>query len=299
MKAAPFSYVRPDSLDEALSLLERLGADCRLLAGGMSLVPMMAMRIARPSFLVDVNRLADLKQRSAAPGFVRVGATMRQRDAECDVPLRECVPLMAKALQHVGHAQTRNRGTIGGSIAHADPSAELPLVALVLGATMEVARRGQPTRRIAASDFFVDIMTTTLGESDCLVGIEWPVWEGAGVGTAFEETSVRHGDFAIAAAAAQLQLDSSGRCTRATFGLGGVAGTPLVFPALAAELCGHRIDERLARAVAQEAARRTSPVADLHADERFRKHLAGALLERALLRSAAEAAKAEAAALAP
>jgi len=290
MKAAPFDYVRPDSLDHALSLLESHGPACKLIAGGMSLVPMMAMRIARPSILVDINRLPELKIRDQTDDFIRLGAATRQREAENDPDLRERVPLMAKALRWVGHLQTRNRGTVGGSLVHADPSAELPLAALVLGATMEIAGHRLGRRRLPAPEFFVDIMTTAVAETECLAAVEWPVWHGPRIGTAFEELSTRPGDFAMASAAVQLQLDSAGQCTRAAFGVGGVAGTPLEFPDLARQLIGYRIDEHVAREVAQSAAARTAPSTDVHADARYRRHLSSVLLERAILGAAAAAA---------
>lgn len=290
MKAAPFDYVRADSLDHALSLLESHGPACKLIAGGMSLVPMMAMRIARPSILVDINRLAELKTRDQTDDFVRIGAATRQSDAENDPDLLERVPLVAKALRWVGHLQTRNRGTVGGSLVHADPSAELPLTALVLGATMEIASHLRGRHRLSATEFFVDIMTTAVAETECLTAIEWPVWHGRRIGTAFEELSTRHGDFAMASAAAQLQVDSAGQCTRAAFGVGGVANTPLAFPDLARQVIGYRIDEGVAREVSQLAAARTAPSADVHADARFRRHLSSVLLERAILGAAAAAA---------
>ncbi len=289
MKAAPFAYVRPDSLDHALSLLENFGPECKLIAGGMSLVPMMAMRIARPSILVDINRLPELKTCDQTDDFIRVGAATRQCEAEHDPNLRERVPLVAKALGWVGHLQTRNRGTIGGSLAHADPSAELPLAALALGATMEISSHRCGRRRLAASEFFVDIMTTAVAETECLTAVEWPVWQGRRIGAAFEELSTRHGDFAMASAAAQLQLDSAGLCTRAAFGLGGVAGTPLEFPDLARQVIGYRIDERVAREVSQSASARTTPSTDVHADARYRRHLSSVLLERAILSAAVAA----------
>lgn len=290
MKAAPFAYVRPDSLDHALSLLENHGPECKLIAGGMSLVPMMAMRIARPSILVDINRLPELKARDQTDDFIRVGATTRQCEAENDPDLRERVPLMAKALRWVGHLQTRNRGTVGGSLVHADPSAELPLAALVLGANMEIAGHRLGRRRLPAPEFFVDIMTTAVAETECLTAVEWPVWHGPRIGTAFEELSTRHGDFAMASAAVQLQLDSAGQCTRAAFGVGGVASTPLDFPDLARQMIGYRIDEGVAREVSELAAARTAPSTDVHADARYRRHLCSVLLERAILSAASAAA---------
>jgi aerobic carbon-monoxide dehydrogenase medium subunit len=286
MKAAPFEYVRADSVDHALALLDQHGGEAKLIAGGQSLVPMMAMRLARPSVLVDINRLAALKQVEPNAGAVRMGAATRQRDVEHDLALHEALPLVRDALHWVGHIQTRNRGTVGGSLVHADPSAELPLAAAVLGATMSLRSAAGGEREVPASDFFLGPMFTAVADTECLVAIDWPVWSGARVVCAFDETAQRHGDFAMASAACQLQLDEDGVCRRAAFGLGGVDGTPLAFPALANELVGLRIDEQLCADVAQAAAKLTAPGADLHADATYRRHLAALMLKRALMRAA-------------
>jgi CO/xanthine dehydrogenase FAD-binding subunit len=288
VKAAPFAFVRAESLDHALEQLARHGGDAKPIAGGQSLVPMMAMRLARPAVLVDINRLPELKPLRIGPRHAAMGATTRQRDAEEDAALRRAVPLLGEALRWVGHAQTRNRGTVGGSLAHADPSAELPLAAAVLGAALVLRSRAGGERRVAAADFFVGPMLTAAGETECLTAVEWPVWEGPGVSCAFEETAMRHGDFAMASAACQLQLDAAGVCRRAAVGLGGVAGTPLALPDLAAEIVGRRVEPRLARDLAEAAAERSEPGSDTHADAEYRRHLAAVLLRRALLGAAAK-----------
>jgi carbon-monoxide dehydrogenase medium subunit/2-furoyl-CoA dehydrogenase FAD binding subunit len=289
MKAAPFLYVRADSVDHALEVLSQHGPDAKPLAGGQSLVPMMAMRLARPAVLVDINRLAELKQVRAHGDAVTMGAATRQCDVEHDTALHRSLPLVRDALHWVGHQQTRNRGTVGGSMVHADPSAELPLAAVILDATLTLQSRADGERSVQAPDFFMGPMFTATSEDECLVRIDWPVWRGAGIATAFEETAMRHGDFAMASAACQLQLDEDGVCRRAAFGLGGVDGTPLAFPGLAAQLLGRRIDEAAARAVADAAVERTQPGADLHADADYRRHLARVLLARVLQRAAAAA----------
>ncbi|MDQ8031438.1 MAG: FAD binding domain-containing protein [Bordetella sp.] len=287
MKAAPFDYIRAEGLSHALALLARHGADCKPIAGGQSLVPMMAMRLARPAVLVDINRLAELKQVTIAADAVHMGAATRQRDVEDDTALHAALPLVRDALRWVGHVQTRNRGTVGGSLVHADPSAELPLAAAVLGATMHLRSEAEGARAVAAQDFFQGPMFTAVGETECLVGIDWPVWPGGGVRTGFEETAMRHGDFAMASAACQLQMGPDGICRRAAIGMGGVDGTPLAFPALAERLVGQRIGAALARDVAQACAERTEPGADLFADAAYRRHLAAVLMARVLLRAAA------------
>ncbi|HYZ30977.1 MAG TPA: FAD binding domain-containing protein [Crenalkalicoccus sp.] len=286
MKAAPFTFVRAENLDHALDQLAHHGGDCKPIAGGQSLVPMMAMRLARPAVVLDINRLAELKGLAIGAEGVRMGATTRQREVEADTALHRAVPLLPEALRWVGHVQTRNRGTVGGSLVHADPSAELPLAAVILDATLVLRSRTTGERRVPAGDFFVAPMFTAAAEDECLTVIEWPVWQGPGVAVAFEETAIRHGDFAMASAACQLQLDGAGLCRRAAIGLGGVAGTPLAFPDLAAGLVGRRVEPRLARDVAEAAAERAEPGSDIHADAEYRRHLAAVLLRRALLRAA-------------
>lgn len=289
MKAAPFDYVRADSIEQALDLLEQQGGEAKLLAGGQSLVPMMAMRLARPAVLVDINRITELKTIATAPQAVTLGAGVRQRDVEDSAELSALLPLVRKALRWVGHQQTRNRGTVGGSLAHADPSAELPLAALVLGATLHLQSQNEGTRTVEAQDFFLGPMVTALSETECLVTIDWPVWSGTRHAAAFEETAIRHGDFAMASAACQVQLDDAGLVRRASLGLGGVSGAPLVFPALAQQLLGQRLTPALAQEVAQAAARECDPGSDMHASAEFRRHLAAVLLARALQQAAAQA----------
>jgi carbon-monoxide dehydrogenase medium subunit/2-furoyl-CoA dehydrogenase FAD binding subunit len=288
MKAAPFDYVRAESEAHALEVLEQHGTDVKLVAGGQSLVPMMAMRLARPAMLLDINRLATLKGVEEVSDAVRIRACTRQRDVEHDEMLRSRLSLVAQALAWVGHIQTRNRGTVGGSLVHADPSAELPLAAVVLTAKLHL-RSQSGVRILNAEEFFQGPMFTATGETECLVAIDWPVWKGAYVGSAFDETSIRHGDFAMASAACQLQLDESGVCQKAAFGSGGVDGTPLAFPELASQLVGHRVTPQAAREIACSASTRCEPGDDIHATAAFRRHLAAVLGERVLLKAAEHA----------
>ena len=285
MKAAPFEYVRAESLEHALDCLNQHGMDAKAIAGGQSLVPMMAMRLARPTVLLDIYRLPELRQVGIDAGCVRMGATTRQRVVEHDAALHAALPLVRDALRWVGHIQTRNRGTVGGSLVHADPSAELPLAATVLNATLRLQSQVDGERRVPAQEFFLGPMFTATGETECLAEIEWPVWPGRVV-TAFEETAMRHGDFAMASAACQLELDADGICRRAAFGAGGVDGTPRAFPQLAQQLVGHRIDAASAREVAHAAMQETEPGSDLHADAEYRRHLGVVMLSRVLLQAA-------------
>jgi len=290
VKAAAFDYVRADSLAQALDYLARFGGDARLIAGGQSLVPMMAMRLARPEWLVDIDRLASLKSVAIEGERVRMGAGVRQKTVEHSTELQAALPLLRKALRWVGHEQTRNRGTVGGSLAYADPSAELPLACLVLGGVLYLESQGLGARSVLAADFFLGPMFTAIAEDECLSAIGWPVWQGGRVGASFEETAIRHGDFAMASAACQLQLDAQGAVSVIGMGLGGVGGTPLAFPALAAKVIGQRMTPALARDVAQAAAAKCEPGNDMHAQAPYRRHLAAALLERVLLAAAADAA---------
>ena len=299
MKAAPFEYARPATLAEACSLLAAHGPDAKLIAGGQSLVPMMAMRLARPAWLIDISRLAEL-QRIAVPaglpadrdGVFAVGAGVRQCVMERDPLARASLPLLARALRWVGHVQTRNRGTIGGSIVHGDVSAEIALVACVLDATLELRDTAGVTE-VPAREFFLAPMITSIAPEQCLSEIRFPVWRSLGGeavrGCAFEEVSVRHGDFALVSACAQVVLDADGRCLRAELGIGGAAPVPLALPEIGAQLAGNRLDEQAISAAAEAAADLTDPEGDLHATADYRRHLARVLVERVLRAAKADA----------
>jgi len=241
----------------------------------------MAMRLVRPAFLVDINEIAALKFVTIDGDGARTGACTRQVTIERDDALAAKVPLLRQALAWVGHVQTRNRGTVGGSLAHADPSAELPLVAQMLGAKMQL-RSAKGSRTLEAEKFFAGPMTTSTRPDECLEEIRWPVWSEKRVGSAFTEIAIRHGDFAMVAAAAQVELGAGGRCTRAAFGLGGVGGTPLAFPKIAVRLVGTKLDDDAIDSAAVDAARETDPGSDLHATKEYRRHLARVLAARAL-----------------
>lgn len=281
MKAAPFEYVRAGSIDEACELLQQSGDDAKLIAGGQSLVPMMAMRLTRPRRLVDINEIPALRFVTSEPGVVRIGACTTQRTIERDPALVARVPMLGHALKWVGHVQTRNRGTVGGSLVHADPAAELPLAAQVLGAQM-VLRSATGTRSVAAADFFNGPLTTATGPHECLEEIHWPVWSSLRVGSAFIEVSRRHGDFAIIAAAAQVEIDTDGKCVRAAFGLGGGGFMPLAFPHFAERLIGTRLEDAVLKSAVHDAAVELDPGSDLHASADYRRHLAAVLALRSL-----------------
>src|SRR3981189_3024706 len=200
--------------------------DARLIAGGQTLVPMLAMRLARPAKLIDILRLPELAGIREEAGAVIVGATTRQAQAERDPVIPAPRPLLARVLPWVGHPPTRNRGTVGGSIANADPSAEIPLVAVTLGADIMLATTDGPTS-MPADDFFIGPMLTTIGQGECVSAIRFPVWPHQRIGVGFFEISARRSDFAFVAAAAQVALDDAGRCLEVALGVGGVGDRPL------------------------------------------------------------------------
>jgi len=290
LKSPPFEYARAGSIEEACDLLARHGDDAKVIAGGQSLVPMMAFRLLRPGWLIDINGIATLNFTAIETDAARMGACTRQCDIQRDGALAAAVPLLRQALAYVGHVQTRNRGTAGGSLVHADPSAELPLIAQVLEARM-VTRSKSGARTLPAASFFEGAMTTAVRHDECLTEIQWPVWRERKTGSAFTEISRRHGDFAIVAAVAQVAVDDDGKCTRAAFGVGGAAATPAAFPGLAKRLVGTRLDKAAIRDVAHNAAAALEPGGDIHASADYRRHLAGVLAAR-VLQSAYDAARA-------
>jgi CO/xanthine dehydrogenase FAD-binding subunit len=278
MKPAPFDYVRPGTLADACELLAA-DEDARVIAGGQTLVPMLAMRLARPTRLIDVLRLPELSGIREDNGSIVVGATTRQALALNSPLIRTSVPLLALALPWVGHPPTRNRGTVGGSIANADPSAEIPLVAVALGAEIEAVNPDGPVST-PADDFFIGPMLTTIGIGECVSGIRFPVWTHRRIGVGFHEISARRSDFAFVSAAAQIAIDEEGRCLEAALGVGGVGDRPLKLDI--SSLIGTRLDAKsLAQSVAAAAAN-LDAIDDLHATAEYRRRVAVTLCTRAL-----------------
>lgn len=280
MKPAPFAYHRPASLDEALDLLGSLGDDAKVLAGGQSLVPLLALRLAAPAHLIDIAGLPGLGTIAATDHGYRIGAGVTQRAAELDPTLTREVPLLADALPLIAHPQIRNRGTVCGSLAHADPAAELPSVACALDATLHVAStRG--TRQIAAADFFRSYLETALAPDEILVAVELPR-AAARQGAAFCEVSRRHGDFGVAGAAVVLSLAPDGRIASLQMALSGVASVPVRTPEAAALAVGSEMSDELVAAIAHAATAGLDPPDDVHATAAYRRHVAGVLVRRAL-----------------
>lgn len=289
MKAAAFDYVRPTSLGEVCGYLADDDLDVRIIAGGQSLVPMMAMRLVRPELLVDINEVAALTGIDRDGSDLVIRAATRQAIAERTVLVRNDLPLLSMAFPFIGHDQTRNRGTVGGSMAHADPSAEICLVATTLGATA-VATNGKAERRIAMDDFFFGPMTTSLEPNECLSAIRFPLWTDTGrIGTGFDEVSSRDSDFAIVATAAQLALDENGICTRAALGIANAAPTPLRLSGLEDALVGERPTEESIAKLMPLLDAAIDPSSDLHASAEARKHMAHSLMARTILRAARNA----------
>ena len=291
MKPAPFDYVRPGSLAEACELLAG-DDDARLIAGGQTLVPMLAMRLARPAKLIDIMRLPELAGIREEAGCVIVGATTRQAQAERDPVIRAAVPLLARVLPWVGHPPTRNRGTIGGSIANGDPSAEIPLVAVTLGADILLASSAG-SASVQADDFFIGPMVTSIDQGQCVRAVRFPVWSYQRMGTGFFEISARRSDFAFVSAAAQVALDEEGRCLEIALGLGGVADRPLRLDT--SSLTATKLDTGAVSDAVNAACADIEAMSDLHASAAYRRRVAVTLgvraIEQARDNAAAKSAK--------
>jgi len=290
MKPAPFEYHAPRTLSEAVSLLRDLGEDTKVLAGGQSLVPMMALRLARFDHLVDLNRVGELAGVERRDGTLRVGALVRQARIERDRTVAEAVPLMAKATPLIGHFQIRNRGTIGGSLAHADPTAEYPAVALALDAKLELASAAG-TRVVPASEFFVSTFMTAAEADEVLTAIRFPVWAGR-CGFAVEEVARRLGDFALTGAACGVELDDSDRIARAAIGMFGMGSTPLRASEAEKALTGNPATGADVAEAGRAAAAESDPPGDIHASAAYRRAVGGVVVARALRAAIEEARRA-------
>ena len=279
MKPAPFEYVRPDSLAAVCELLAS-DEDARVIAGGQTLVPMLAMRLARPARLVDIARLPELSGIREDSGAIVIGAATRQVITERSDVVRRSLPLLAAALPWVGHPPTRNRGTVGGSIANADPSAEIPLVAVTLGAEIEITSTDGATT-MPADDFFIGPMLTVIGQGECVSAVRFPVWTHKNVGVGFHEISARRSDFAFVSAAAQVALDDDGNCIELALGVGGAGERPL--PIDVASLVGSKLEQSRVTEAVQAATADLETLDDLHASAAYRRRVAAALSARAVL----------------
>jgi carbon-monoxide dehydrogenase medium subunit len=288
MKPAPFRYVAAESLQQALAAKAAGGDEARFLAGGQSLVPAMNFRLARPAMLIDINPLFELDYvRAAGDGALRIGALTRHRTLERHELVAKHAPLVAEAVRQVAHPQIRNRGTLGGNLAHADPASELPAVMLALGARFR-ARSVRGERWIEATDFFRGPLTTALGPEEMLVEIALPALPPRS-GTCFLEVARRRGDYALLGVAAVVTVGEDGTCTAAGLALCNAGATPVRAVEAAAALVGRRAGEREIGAVAAAVAGEIDPPENVHATAAFRRHLAGVLTRRALQAAAARA----------
>ncbi|MPZ93478.1 MAG: xanthine dehydrogenase family protein subunit M [Propionibacteriales bacterium] len=278
MKPAPFAYHRPDSVDEALQVLAELGADGKVLAGGQSLVPLLNMRLAAPTALVDINRLDQLAYVRIEESGVRVGATARHADVERDEATYDALPLLRQALTHVAHPTIRNRGTTVGSLVHADPSGEMTAVLALLGGSVEI-RTAAATRTVAAADFFLGPLESAVGAGELAASAHFPLPEG-NAGTAWVEVARRHGDYAICGVGALVTLDDDLRVAAARAAYISVDATPVVRD-LTDAVAGQPHDAADWAAAGALAAGELDPEADIHATAAYRRHLAAVLTARA------------------
>ena len=288
MKPAPFEYHRPTSVDEAVGLLAELGDEAKVLAGGQSLIPMLSLRLAVFGHLVDIGRIDGLSGIERRNGSLWIGAGTTEAAVGDHPDVVASVPLLARSTPFIGHAAIRNRGTLGGSIAHADAAAEYPAIALALDAQLDVASpRG--SRSIAAADFFDGLWTTTMEPDELLVGVHFPVWEGR-CGFAVDELARRHGDFAIAGAVVGVQLDADDVVRRCAIGLIGLAYTPVRARAAEASVLGNRLEEVDAAEVGRVAVAGLDEIpTDLNGDAAYRVRVGAAIVARALAAAAEEA----------
>jgi carbon-monoxide dehydrogenase medium subunit len=287
MKMAAFEHHRPTSLAEALQLLAEHGPDAKVVAGGQSLVPMLAMRLATPAHLVDITRVAGLDGIRATDAAMDIGALVRHAAAEASPVVAERTPLLARAVPWIGHRAIRNRGTVCGSLAHADPAAELPAVALALGATFVLQSiRGE--RQVPAAEFFQGYLSTCAAEDELLTAVRFPCVGGV-TGSAVLELSRRHGDFAIAGVACELAFGADGNVDDAALAFFGVADTPVRVGAAEALLRGRPPTPRSFAEAAAAVSAAVRPSDDVHASAAYRRHVAGVLARRALVAAAADA----------
>jgi CO/xanthine dehydrogenase FAD-binding subunit len=289
MKPAPFKYIAVQSLDHALALKSEYGDEANVLAGGQSLVPTMNFRLAQPTALIDINPLTELAGVRRANGrALRIGAMTRYRALERHADIAAALPLLHEALPHIAHPQIRNRGTLGGNLAHADPASEMPAIALALGGRLRVQSKAGE-RWIEARDFFVGPLTTALAADEVLVEVELPT-QAAATGSCFMEVARRRGDFALMGVAVTVTIDENRRCSEARIALCGAGDTPIDASTAADALAGRMGSEAEIKDVAANVQSAIEPPGNIHATSAYQRHLAGVLVKRAL-RTALERAR--------
>jgi CO/xanthine dehydrogenase FAD-binding subunit len=289
MKPPPFEYHAPTTVAETVSLLHHYGDAGKVLAGGQSLMPLLNFRLARPAALVDINGVEGLDYVRREDGWLAIGALVRQRAAEMSALVAETCPLLAEALPLVGHFQIRNRGTVVGSLAHADPAAELGAVALALGAELRIqGPRG--SRLVSADQFFVSYLTTVLAADELLVEARFPTARPR-TGYGFAEFARRHGDFALAGVAAVMSRDGADRCADVRLAFTGVGPIPVLFTDEEGILRGEPLKPQAMNALAERAAASLDTESDVHASAEYRRELASVLAEQALQAAAARSGR--------
>ena len=281
MKAASFDYVRVTTVEEACQALADGGEDARIIAGGQTLVPLMAMRLARPTLLIDINDVTDLSGISVEKNYLVIKAATRQTDALNSTTIQKHFPILTEALSHVGHTQTRNRGTVGGSLVNADPAAEIPLVAIMVDALL-VAQSLSGIREIAAAEFFESAMATVLTPNECLVEVRFPIWESINSGHGFHEVSIRDSDFALAVSSARIKLGNSGICQKLNVAIGGASPVPLRLHQVENELVGKNLKDKEISKACDQILDIVDPQSDVHADASYRRRVVKILAERAI-----------------
>jgi CO/xanthine dehydrogenase FAD-binding subunit len=286
MKPAPFEYERPETIEQAVAALARYGDQAKVLAGGQSLIPMLNLRVAQTDRLIDIGRIATLRGIERVGDELRIGALATHNAILSSATVADACPLMVEAYRDVSHHSVRNRGTLGGSLCHNDPSAEMPMVVSVLGATL-VARSASGERQISAQDFFQDSFTTALEANELLVEIRIPV-SPQGHGWAFQEVSQRKGDFALVAVAAMLTI-VGGVCRDVRIGYRNAGTASARLAEVEAVLEGKEPQPALVAAAAEAATKAVDPTSDFHADADYRRDLAGTLTQRVLTSAIARA----------
>jgi carbon-monoxide dehydrogenase medium subunit len=282
MKPAPFRYIAARTLEQALALKAEYGEEARFLAGGQSLVPTMNFRLTQPAVLIDINPLTQLAgTRQSGPESLHIGALTRYRDLERDPGTAQNLPLVAEALPHIAHPQIRNRGTIGGNLAHADPASEMPAIIVALAARLRVqSTRGE--RWIAASEFFTRALVTALAADEMLVEADLPLAKPRS-GACFMEVARRRGDFALIGVACTVRIDDDGQCAEARIGLCNAGDKPILAEAASQSLAGRPISTAQIDQAAELVQRAIDPGGSIHASKEFQRHLAGVLTKRALI----------------
>ena len=279
MKAAPFDYVAPDTIEEACERLAEAGGGATILAGGQTLMPLLALRMSQPFILVDINRIAVLKGVSRLDGGTRVGPITRQNEVIVDATLNDALPMLVTAIRHVGHHQTRNRGTIGGSVSLGEPAAEMPATAVALGASIEI-RSTRGVRRVPAEDFYLGPYMTVLEPDELVVGLHYPDWPANTI-TVFREVARRPGDFALVGLIGALTVEN-GRIARVGLAWFGMGPTPIKARQAEKALLGQPVAGLDTRAIAELAIADTAPFDDHHATADYRRTVGGRIFARTL-----------------